>query len=364
MISEDTNFIIDIMKSIYNSQEENILKLSGLIYEKLNVLIEKLLKIDKPSIFDLPKLLQFLRQHIHNLSAEIIYSQKLFEEKKIKYNQSVVEYLNKLKNKIEMLEHKTKEDKTKNEKEKSDSSHQINILNEKILSLENKINVISKENEVLKKENILLNKKNQQDITSLKIETGKLAVKIDSINKKLEEQRKFQSESEKEKVDPKKQTEKINEQNKEINKKYEEINEKLDIFENQMIGKQNRDNYKSIIYILLIYKGINFKDIRNSAYNLINNSVEDEDIQKILKTAYTFYDYHSCSEIEGYNDDIMKRLFPTSKFIGKISDDLINRTKEILIKYENELFSNEDEKNEIEKDIKELTSNIKKLNLD
>ena len=66
----------------------------------------------------------------------------------------------------------------------------------------------------------------------------------------------------------------------------------------------------------------------------------------------------------GYSSDIMVLLFPTWKFKDKIGDDLINKTKIILSRYENPWnLNNQDKKNEIKKDIEILTSEIRKLNL-
>lgn len=57
-------------------------------------------------------------------------------------------------------------------------------------------------------------------------------------------------------------------------------------------------------------------------------------------------------------------LFPTWKFKDKIGDDLINKTKNLLSRYENPWnLHNQDKKNEIKKDIEILTSEIRKLNL-
>ena len=60
----------------------------------------------------------------------------------------------------------------------------------------------------------------------------------------------------------------------------------------------------------------------------------------------------------------MVLLFPTSKFKDKIGDNLINKTKNLLARYENPWNLNDPKKlSEIEKDIELLTSEIKKLNL-
>ena len=79
--------------------------------------------------------------------------------------------------------------------------------------------------------------------------------------------------------------------NEYFEKKDKELSEKFRLFENQIIGIQNRDNYKSIIYILLIFSGNNFKDIGGSVFDLIENNVKNKEIQKILKEAYRFYEF-------------------------------------------------------------------------
>lgn len=60
----------------------------------------------------------------------------------------------------------------------------------------------------------------------------------------------------------------------------------------------------------------------------------------------------------------MTLLFPKSKFKDKIGDDIINKTKKLLSRYENPRNLNgQDKKNEIEKDIEILTTEIRNLNL-
>lgn len=334
MISEDTKYINDILQSIYASPEKNSLKLSKFINEKLSILIEKLSNTDKPYIFDISKLLKFLNQYIQNLSSEIKEHQNSIEQLITDYDHSLNEILKNIKNKVVILENNF-------EKEKSN-------LNGKIVTLETEIDSLKEENNA-----------SQQEISLLKIKNDNLEMKVDSLNKKIKEKGKFEIKNEKEKEEQKRAIDKLLEQ-------YNEMNTKIETLENELIGIHNRDNYKSIIYILLIYTGVNFEDIGGSIYNLIFFPLKerDKDIQKTLQIAYSFYNRHKALTHEGYDNNIMKKLFPQSKIGDKINDDLINKTKRLLIRYENEKFSNELSKNGIEKDISDLTSEIQKLNLD
>ena len=80
---------------------------------------------------------------------------------------------------------------------------------------------------------------------------------IESLNKAFIEQEKLKNCIIKDRDEQKKK-------NENFEKIDRELSEKFKLFENQIIGIQNRENYKSIIYILLIFSGNNFKDIISS----------------------------------------------------------------------------------------------------
>ena len=86
----------------------------------------------------------------------------------------------------------------------------------------------------------------KKEIDELKVDNGRLGIKIESLNKVIIEQDKIKDSIIKDRDEQKKK----NENFEKINK---EMSEKFKMFENQIIGIQNRENYKSIIYILLIF---------------------------------------------------------------------------------------------------------------
>ena len=130
-----------------------------------------------------------------------------------------------------------------------------------------------------------------------------------------------------------------------------------------IFGIKNRDNYKSIIYILLIYYGFDFEEIGGSIYYFINDEkIKSKEIKKILKDAFNNLFFHRGVDHEAYTEGIMKKLFPHSKLI--IEDDLINNIRNLVFRYENNKFINDlEEEKKIESDIKELSKKIKELKL-
>ena len=98
--------------------------------------------------------------------------------------------------------------------------------------------------------------------------------------------------------------------------------------------------------------------------DLIENNVKDKCIKGILTKAYKFYEEERTFGNIGYQSEIMKRLFPKSKFKNKIDDNLINKTKHLLVKYEDHIIYNDPLKRiDIDKEIEEITSDIRKLDL-
>ena len=150
---------------------------------------------------------------------------------------------------------------------------------------------------------------------------------------------------------------------KETDEKFEKLNKEVERMNKTLFGIKNRDNYKSIIYILLIYYGFDFKEIDSSFYYLINDEkIKSREIKKILKDAFNALLFHKGFDQEAYTEGIMKKLFPQSKI--KIEDDLINNIRNLLYRYEYNKFINDiNDENQIESDIKELSKKIKELKL-
>ena len=97
----------------------------------------------------------------------------------------------------------------------------------------------------------------KKEIGDLKVDNGRLWIIFESLNKAFIEQEKLKNSIIKDRDEQKKK-------NENFEKIDRELSEKFKLFENQIIGIQNRENYKSIIYILLIFSGNNCKDIISS----------------------------------------------------------------------------------------------------
>ena len=389
MNSEDSKLLNEALQDIYNSKGDNYLTLSTVINDKLKIILEEFPKANISSYYnDMIKLLKYLKDYISKLTIEYINCAKLLEKENENLRQSCITNITKLKEKICLIELHSKVDKSKtekekselkgeivnlkkeidklkeviicNEKEKSKLSGDITNLTEKVDNLEGqkaelevKIDNLNEKVNNLEEEKSKLNKA----IGDLKINNGRLEIQIEDLNKTLIEQKKFRNSITKERDEQKKINENFDIKNK-------ELSEKFKFLESQFVGIQNRDNYKSIIYILLIFCGNNFADIGGSIYRLIQNNVKNTDIQKILKESYRFYDGSRFIAHDGYTSNIMNLLFPKSKFKEKIKDDIINKTKDLLFRYENSRNMNEPNKiNDIEKEIESLTSEIRQLNL-
>ena len=97
----------------------------------------------------------------------------------------------------------------------------------------------------------------KKEIGDLKVDNGRRWIIFESLNKTFIEQEKLKNCIIKDRDEQKKK-------NENFEKIDRELSEKFKLFENQIIGIQNRENYKSIIYILLIFSGNNCKDIISS----------------------------------------------------------------------------------------------------
>ena len=203
-------------------------------------------------------------------------------------------------------------------------------------------------------------------------EASKLALKIKSKIEMIEKNNKAEKLSYLEKIDNlMKKINELTEENIKNKKKINELSEENikykkninELTEENMFGIKNRDNYKSIIYILLIYYGFDFKEIGGSIYFLINDEkIKVQEIKSILKDAFNAILYHREYAHEANTKGIMKELFPRSKLM--IEDDLINNVRDLLFRYEQNKFLNDlENEKEIESAINELSKKIKELKL-
>ena len=72
----------------------------------------------------------------------------------------------------------------------------------------------------------------------------------------------------------------------------------------------------------MIYSGNNFKDIGGYVADLIQNNVKNNYIKGLLIHAYNYYDEQRILAHNDFKTDIMKHLFPKSKFKETINDFL------------------------------------------
>ena len=303
MEQENKSKMKTMLDLIYSIKNENPLIFSEQIIKQLDNLLEGFAgeNIEKDQFF---KLITFLKQVILNLINEVKKGEIVSELAIKKYRDEASKLALKIKSKIEMIE-------------KNNKAEKLSYL-EKIDNLMKKINELTEEN--------IKNKTKINELTEENIKYKK------NINELSEENIKYKK----------------------------NINE---LTEENMFGIKNRDNYKSIIYILLIYYGFDFKEIGGSIYNLINDEkIKVQEIKSILKDAFKAMFYHREYAHEANTKGIMKELFPRSKLM--IEDDLINNIKDLLFRYEQNKFLNDLEyEKEIESDINELSKRIKELKL-
>ncbi len=379
--------IQSIIDSICNLKNDNLFQLSEQVDEKIKIFVDILPKVKKPYDFNIEKLLLFLKQHIKNLSNEALKiknnCQTFISNVEKKYEEQskfLLEKMLKIKNEIELY-HKIYKEKEESEEKKDKDIELLKRENEnlkinyetqklKIIGLEesdenkdkeikrlnNEIDNLKDEKEKIKKEIINLEiykGRNEIENENLKVKYKQLEQLYNKLKQKKEE---FEEDNKKE------YEEKLNVENE-----IKSLKDKLDDMSQDLIGIKNRDNYKSIIYIFLINNGIKFEEIGGKVYYLIRKGLKNEKIKTLLTKAYNYYDNSRNLAHQGYNQNIMEKLFPKSEFSKIINDKLITDMKELINEYEDLMFLSEKEKEtkkkNVDENISKMTNIILNLNL-
>ena len=130
---------------------------------------------------------------------------------------------------------------------------------------------------------------------------------------------------------------------------------------------KERDNYKSIIYMILISAGGSFdeihKNIRASYFQLYNNI--NQDLDELYYEAKSFLNKVNNYAHSSSNSNIFKSLFPlyNEKYGSMFYDNIINKVKKLISDLnEPEEKQNKNElnrrKDEISKEIKKIFENF------
>ena len=126
---------------------------------------------------------------------------------------------------------------------------------------------------------------------------------------------------------------------------------------------KERDNYKSILYIILISAGGSFdkihKNIRSSYFQLYNNI--NRDLDELYCEAKSLLNKGNNNAHSSSKSNIFKNLFPlyNEKYGSKFNDNIINKVKK-LISDLNEPEEKND-KNELNMRMEEISKEIKKI---
>ena len=126
---------------------------------------------------------------------------------------------------------------------------------------------------------------------------------------------------------------------------------------------KERDNYKSILYIILISAGGSFdkihKNIRSSYFQLYNNI--NRDLDELYCEAKSFLNKGNNNAHSSSKSNIFKNLFPlyNEKYGSMFNDNIINKVKK-LISDLNEPEEKND-KNELNMRMEEISKEIKKI---
>lgn len=306
-------------------------------------------KTKKPYDFNIDKLLLFLQGHIKNLSNYSMKTKENFkiiinevEKKNVEQTKFLLEKMKEIEKKLELYSKKYKEKEESEAKKDKD----IEFMKKEITIHKLKIDRLEEEKEKYTKKIIELEVSNGRiDLENEDLKTKN--TKLDQMCNKLKQ--------------------KLENLEKENNNNFKLLKDNFDKMDKSLNGIKNRDNYKSIIYILLINNGFNFKEIGGKVYFLINKDLKNRKIKSILCDAYAFYSCSRALAHEGYQEKIMEKLFPESEFSQKIDDNLIKEMRELINKYEDLKFLDEKEKEkkikEIDEDIEQLTKRIKSLKL-
>ena len=262
-------------------------------------------------------------------------------------------YFNKIVTRVKLLEKEIKES----------IEYKIKELEDKIEKLQNEKEVLVVEIEDLKKDVKELGKKNtqletdinklQKDVTQLETDKKKLQKDVGDLEGKitsLENDNKCFKKSLNQLI------------NDNFSRGQEAIDQK-DILKNI----KERDNYKSIIYMILISAGGSFdeihKNIRASYFQLYNNI--NQDLDELYYEAKSFLNKGNNYVHSSSNSNIFKSLFPlyNEKYGSMFYDNIINKVKKLISDLnEPEEKQNKNElnrrKDEISKEIKRIFENF------
>ena len=276
-------------------------------------------------------------------------------------------YFNKIITRVKLLEKEIKES----------IEYKIKELEDKIEKLQNEKEVLVVKIEDLKKDVKELGKKNtqletdinklQKDVTQLETDKNKLqkdVTQLETDKKKLQKdvgdlEGKITSLENDNKCFKKSLNQLINDN---FSRGQETIDQK-DILKNI----KERDNYKSIIYMILISAGGSFdeihKNIRASYFQLYNNI--NQDLDELYYEAKSFLNKVNNYAHSSSNSNIFKSLFPlyNEKYGSMFYDNIINKVKKLISDLnEPEEKQNKNElnrrKDEISKEIKKIFENF------
>ena len=330
----------DIQTNIINESENKII-ISDIDYQNALLFIKKNinilnLKIEEKKKNDEKQMEEF-EEYNHKKNNFIIlterknqYQELLLKDK----DETIKEYEDIIKNQDEKINQLEKE----KEKISDELMKTIEEFENQMLNDENEINTL-KEN--LKAKDIEINKL-------------KGNIKIENENKDKELEIHNIENKEKEKNENQKYESELN---KIFNILKDIENDKTEL-NNDLIGINNRNNLKSIIYIILSNYGIPFSEIKGNIPTYIFSLINDinENIYTALNKAfYNFINYKKKFNTN-FSKDIFKNMIGNSEII--IPDEIIIKTRNIIEQYDPDHSDIE-----MNKKIEELIKEIKDLNL-
>ena len=355
-IEKDLDNFINLFQN--NNNEKNNYNNEDI---KTNIINESENKIIISDI-DYQNALLFIKKNINILNLKIEEKKKNDEKQMEEFE----EYNHKKNNFIILTERKNQyqelllKDKDETIKEYEDI---IKNQDEKINQLEKEKEKISDElmKTIEEFENQMLNDENEintlkENLKAKDIEINKLKgnIKIEDENKDKELEIHNIENKEKEKNENQKYESELN---KIFNILKDIENDKTEL-NNDLIGINNRNNLKSIIYIILSNYGIPFSEIKGNIPTYIFSLINDinENIYTVLNTAfYSFINYKKKFNTN-FSKDIFKNMIGNSEII--IPDEIIIKTRNIIEQYDPD---NSDI--EINKKIEELIKENNDLNL-
>ena len=295
-IQTDLQNLIELVFKKNNKYMDNELEISNNNLFKVFTIIKLYFKV-------LNKSIQNSKEATEAGMQELLEGQNLIEMGYKEKKTQLIEKNKELTKNINDLIHILYLELKQNKDEKKKLEDEIKELKKNIKGQEGKINIheesINKLKETLNEKGTIFNA-NKQTIKELnnKIneQEGKINIHEESINKLKETLNEKETIINANKQAIKELNNKINEQEGKINELKEDIkesykklklemkekenfflynfnllNDKIRELDNNLNGIENRDNIKAVIYIILIYYGISFKDIGENIINNINN---------------------------------------------------------------------------------------------